>query len=345
MIAVGQVQLRHASGQRSDKSLCTVRIPGRLGRRPKETDMRVDVVQGGPRIAGTLQPLQQRSHTLERKIHRSERDQPYRMHGTRMAHVPGQQVGKDALTLHCSGQGWRVGGWAEGAMHGRTVPGRPGTEKGRAHCQPRMMKTCPNDTPETMPENDADVQYVIGDATAPQGQGPHIIAHVVNDVPGGRWGRGFVLAIDRTSSKPRERYHAWARGEIGGAPLQLGNVQLVRVAGSDDDVVYVANMVAQHGIRTKPRDGAAPVRYKALWIALGKLAGAAERLGATVHMPRIGCGLAGGVWWKVEHLIQRTLARRGVRVVVYDPTQERRRAFGAAPHIREASQPDSSARG
>lgn len=40
--------------------------------------------------------------------------------------------------------------------------------------------------------------------------------------------------------------------------------------------------------------------------------------GATVHMPRIGCGLAGGKWSRVQPLTEEGLPDRGVRVTVYD---------------------------
>ena len=41
------------------------------------------------------------------------------------------------------------------------------------------------------------IQYLTGDATAPQSQGNKIICHVCNDIGG--WGKGFVLACDRDS--------------------------------------------------------------------------------------------------------------------------------------------------
>jgi O-acetyl-ADP-ribose deacetylase (regulator of RNase III) len=44
----------------------------------------------------------------------------------------------------------------------------------------------------------------------------------------------------------------------------------------------------------------------------------AAELDASVHMPRIGCGLAGGDWSRVEPLILRRLVERGVAVTVYD---------------------------
>lgn len=44
----------------------------------------------------------------------------------------------------------------------------------------------------------------------------------------------------------------------------------------------------------------------------------ASRWNASVHMPRIGCGLAGGSWGKVEPIIQEELCDKGVQVFVYD---------------------------
>jgi hypothetical protein len=35
-------------------------------------------------------------------------------------------------------------------------------------------------------------------------------------------------------------------------------------------------------------------------------------------MPRIGCGLAGGDWSRIEPLIEESLVRRGLPVSVYD---------------------------
>ncbi len=39
---------------------------------------------------------------------------------------------------------------------------------------------------------------------------------------------------------------------------------------------------------------------------------------ATVHMPRIGCGLAGGKWEEVEPIVEQQLISHGVNVTVYD---------------------------
>ena len=53
-------------------------------------------------------------------------------------------------------------------------------------------------------------------------------------------------------------------------------------------------------------------------MALGRLADEAAELDASVHMPRIGCGLAGGKWSRIEPLVTERLVNKGVAVTVYD---------------------------
>ncbi|MFK0191740.1 Appr-1-p processing protein [Kitasatospora sp. NPDC090308] len=155
------------------------------------------------------------------------------------------------------------------------------------------------------------ITYLRGDATAPQGEGPRIIAHVCNDLGG--WGRGFVLALSRRWPGPEAAFRRWHR-ERAGNDFGLGAVQLVRVA----PCLWVANTVGQRGIRTGRSTGV-PVRYEAIDTALAALAAEAVRLGASVHMPRIGCGLAGGRWERIEPLVTDRLTARGIPVTVYDP--------------------------
>lgn len=150
------------------------------------------------------------------------------------------------------------------------------------------------------------ISYLVGDATLVEGPGPHVIAHICNDTGG--WGKGFVRAVSRRWRQPEAAYRKWARS---GEDFGLGSVQLVPVAVD----LAVANMVAQHGYRSSSNPVA--VRYDALDICLSKLA---DRLavGTTVQMPRIGCGLAGGKWEKIEPLIEGRLVDGGFHVRVYD---------------------------
>ncbi|MGP3756451.1 macro domain-containing protein [Streptomyces sp. IBSNAI001] len=153
------------------------------------------------------------------------------------------------------------------------------------------------------------ITYVRGDATSPQGKGVKLIVHVCNDLGG--WGKGFVLAVSRRWPGPEAAYRRWHR-ERAGNDFGLGAAQFVQV----EPYVWVANVVGQRGIRTGSKG--VPVRYEAIDAGLDKVAGKAAGLGASVHMPRIGCGLAGGTWARVEPLVTGRLVARGIEVTVYD---------------------------
>ena len=153
------------------------------------------------------------------------------------------------------------------------------------------------------------VRYIKGDATSPQAKGPKVIAHISNDVGG--WGKGFVLAISRRWPEPERAFRQWYR-ERAGNDFGLGAIQIVPVQPD----LWVANMVGQHGL--KAGSAGPPVRYEAIGECLAKLAPEAKRLGASVHMPRIGCGLAGGRWERIEPLLEATLVAAGVPATVYD---------------------------
>jgi O-acetyl-ADP-ribose deacetylase (regulator of RNase III) len=153
------------------------------------------------------------------------------------------------------------------------------------------------------------INFIKGDATQPQVKGNKIIAHVCNDLGG--WGKGFVLAVSKRWPGPEASYRAWhkdrSKNDFG-----LGQIQLVQV----EPYVWVANLVAQRGMKTG--SSGPPIRYDAVRACLKKLAVEAKVLGAGVHMPRIGCGLAGGRWEQVEPIILDELASQGVEVTVYD---------------------------
>ncbi|MER6788947.1 Appr-1-p processing protein [Streptomyces sp. NPDC000658] len=155
----------------------------------------------------------------------------------------------------------------------------------------------------------SEIAYVRGDATVPSVKGVKVIAHVCNDIGG--WGRGFVVALSRRWPEPEAAYRAWHR-ERASNDFALGALQTVQVQRD----VWVANMIGQRGVRTGSKG--APVRYDAIDAALARLADRALELGASVHMPRIGCGPAGGKWSRVEPLVAGRLAARGVAVTVYD---------------------------
>lgn len=142
------------------------------------------------------------------------------------------------------------------------------------------------------------------------------------------------------------RYKAWYNNLIsgsvktGGRPsgavvrrvgtqvrMPLGEIQVVPVK-DEYGTIFVVNMIAQHNFTTE--DNPVALRYQALadcfrkldeWIKSYQIAkglmARPDRVGdVTIHMPRIGCGLAGGSWDKIELLINVLLFSHDI--FVYD---------------------------
>lgn len=166
------------------------------------------------------------------------------------------------------------------------------------------------------------ITFIQGDATAPVGDNEtKIIAHVCNNVGG--WGRGFVLSLTKKWPAPERSYRSWYQmnsdtGFDELVPFRLGRMKLVQVGNN----TYVANMIAQHG--TLPdENGKQPIRYDALEDCFAELSLHAKQLNASIHMPRIGCGLAGGKWSEIEPIIDRMLVEHNVFVYDFDTNDAR----------------------
>jgi O-acetyl-ADP-ribose deacetylase (regulator of RNase III) len=153
-----------------------------------------------------------------------------------------------------------------------------------------------------------DIGYVKGDATNPSFAGNKIIAHLCNDVGG--WGKGFVVAISNRWKEPERKYREWFTSKHN---FSLGEVQFVPVSAD----TWVANIIGQRDVK-RDKAGNPPIRYEAVAAGLDRVGEFAKETEASVHMPRIGCGLAGGTWDRIEPLIQTHLSDRGVAVTVYD---------------------------
>lgn len=145
-----------------------------------------------------------------------------------------------------------------------------------------------------------------GDASEPFGAEPKLLLQVVND-QASVWGGGFAKQAGKKWPYAQRRFREWV---LEGRQLKLGNVHSVSVR---DDLTLVS-LVAQHGF--KPSAGPR-LRYGALFSALEKVASLAIAKGATVHMPRIGTGEAGGDWQIIEGMVQESLTARGITVTVY----------------------------
>jgi Zn-dependent peptidase ImmA (M78 family)/O-acetyl-ADP-ribose deacetylase (regulator of RNase III) len=155
---------------------------------------------------------------------------------------------------------------------------------------------------------------IKGDATDPHGEGSKIIVHIVND-SARTWGGAFSGAIRNKWPDVAADYTRWV--ESDSHHLALGNCHVARAQSN----VTVVSMIAQHGYgdSAKPR-----IRYAALETCLAEVASMAMSSvsHATVHMPKIGTGQAGGSWGLVEEIIRDTLVKHRVPVLVYELPQK-----------------------
>jgi O-acetyl-ADP-ribose deacetylase (regulator of RNase III) len=150
--------------------------------------------------------------------------------------------------------------------------------------------------------------YVHGDAAQPRGEGSKIIAHVVNDKTATWGGHGFAPHLRAVFPKVQEEFRAWAL-ESGG--LELGGAHLTQVGAE----LWVCTMVAQRGYGLNAPK--IPLRYGALDQCLIALCERAREHGASVHMPMIGAGQAGGDWGVISELITARLVGDAASVVIY----------------------------
>ncbi|MGB1251463.1 MAG: macro domain-containing protein [Candidatus Promineifilaceae bacterium] len=155
----------------------------------------------------------------------------------------------------------------------------------------------------------SEIHFLRGDATLPQCKGNKIIAHVCNNLGG--WGKGFVLAVSKRWPEPEKQYRHWHRNRSKN-DFGLGAVQIVEV----EKYIWIANMIGQRGTKTGSKGP--PVRYDAIRQCLHLVGQAAAEKNASVHMSRIGCGLAGGKWNRIEPIIRSTLCASNIDVYVYD---------------------------
>ena len=124
------------------------------------------------------------------------------------------------------------------------------------------------------------------------------------------WGAGFWTRCAKEMAKGA----AGLREVVSLAITAISDLAIFHLSSVDASLL-MAHLVAQHGVGPSP---APRIRYGALERCLDKLGDRALTAGASVHMPRIGTGEAGGSWKIVGEIVEDTLCRRHVEVVVYD---------------------------
>ena len=159
----------------------------------------------------------------------------------------------------------------------------------------------------------ARIHYIIGDATKPLVKDGEfsLIVHCCNTL--GAWGAGFVIPLGKRYPKAKESYLNYIRNNYP----KLGQVDEVKVS----DNIYVENLMGQSFLGCG-ENGEIPCSYTAIEEGFLNIIHnsecSKENEKFTIHMPRIGCGLAGGDWSVIEKIINKTFCKDGIDVFVYD---------------------------
>ncbi len=146
--------------------------------------------------------------------------------------------------------------------------------------------------------HDGPITYLRGDALEPASSGTRVVAFMTNDSTS-TWGGGIAKQVAIRYPDVQTAYRNLAKENPD--TLKLGSVHLLKAT----DALYFAPIVAQRGYgkSTTPR-----ISYQALQEALKQLGPRAGELEATLHMPKIGSGAAGGKWDVVREMIEEFLS-------------------------------------
>lgn len=140
-----------------------------------------------------------------------------------------------------------------------------------------------------------------------------IIAHIVNDA--GRWGAGFSGALEKQYPGVGNDY----QNQLSDMKTRRNKVLGFCLVSRSNKFpnIRIVHMIAQHGVRSK--DNPTPIDYNALRSCLSTLGAAAMRSEiASIQMPKIGAGLAGGDWSIILPIITSELGNLQIPVTIYE---------------------------
>lgn len=165
-----------------------------------------------------------------------------------------------------------------------------------------------------------EIKYIKGDATLPiilDGK-RSVIVHCTNTL--GAWGAGFVVPLGKRYPVVRDEYKRYVEDSKKNKTNILGTIDIVPNVTDKIDVVNLFGQEILYSAMTVSGKKIIPLDYDALRKGFNEIVSVYNTVGMSfsVHMPRIGCGLAGGDWNKVEKIINDTLIKNNVEVFVYD---------------------------
>ena len=222
----------------------------------------------------------------------------------------------DSAAYRCTAIGYTDSGiesWITGAplrVEYVGVPAYPGGAMSRA------IGLVHFDTPE---HGRRPIKYLHGNALEPRGEDAKVICQLVND-RARKWGGGIAKQAARKYPNAEISFSSWIT--VISPNERLGMVHFVEA----EQDVYLSSLIAQAGFgpSNRPR-----IRYHALEEALARVANFAAGKNASVHMPRIGTGVADGNWNMIKDMIEEIFTGSGLEVIVYDlpPKREQMELF------------------
>ena len=152
-----------------------------------------------------------------------------------------------------------------------------------------------------------------GDILSPKGDGTKLICQLVNN-KATRWGGGIAKKIASKFPEAEESF----RKTIFKIPEEQRLGQVIFSEAKDD--LAIASLIAQHGFgpSAHPR-----IRYSHLHKCFERVASESLNRNASIHMPKLGTGAAGGDWPTIEEIINETIIRKGLTVTLYEPPPKR----------------------
>ncbi|WP_172841146.1 ImmA/IrrE family metallo-endopeptidase [Rhodovulum sp. P5] len=162
-------------------------------------------------------------------------------------------------------------------------------------------------------ENHRPIRLLHGNVLEPRNGGKKIICQLVND-KAIKWGGGVARKIAKRFPDAENAYSEKVMQIPQGE--RLGRV--IFSEASDD--LIIASLIGQEGFGPSlfPR-----IRYAELQTCLEQVADQASSIGASIHMPKIGTGSAGGDWSTIEEMLDDVMVRAGLFVTVYDVPPKR----------------------
>jgi O-acetyl-ADP-ribose deacetylase (regulator of RNase III) len=220
-------------------------------------------------------------------------------------HVEGTNVPQSSVLRNCTAIGhtdratetWFAG--IETPIEYVGIPGYPGSRYPRVAGIVRFGTKQPDKQP---------IRYAHGNVVEPLDDGKKIICQLVND-RAVKWGGGVARKFARKFPDAEAQF---TQNLIDMKPSErLGRAIFTQLSPED----VLASIIAQEGFGPSMFSR---LRYSALQSGLRVVASMASNIGASIHMPRIGTGAAGGDWGVIEEIIEEEMVRSNLTVTIYD---------------------------